>query len=45
MLQSNFDRHTPGHLGYSHFFAGTFFEETGPSNDLDFVYAQIRYEF
>ena len=28
--------------GYSHFFAGNFVEETGPSDDADFAYLQIE---
>ena len=31
--------------GYSHFFAGTFFEQTGTSNDVDFFYLQGIYVF
>ncbi len=39
------DRHTTVELGYSHFFAGEFIEESGPSNDIDFLYLQVRYTF
>ncbi len=39
------DRHTIVELGYSHFFAGEFIEESGPSNDIDFLYLQVRYSF
>ncbi|MCA9399999.1 MAG: alginate export family protein [Candidatus Omnitrophica bacterium] len=31
--------------GYSHFFAGDFLKDTGPSDDADFVYAQTVLEF
>ncbi len=40
-----FDRHTTGQLGYSHFFAGDFIGETGPANDIDFLYLQLTYTF
>jgi hypothetical protein len=40
-----FDRHTTAELGYSHFFAGDFVKETGPSNDIDFLYLQFLYVF
>jgi hypothetical protein len=39
------NRHTTLELGYSHFFAGEFIEESGPSNDIDFLYLQARYTF
>ena len=31
--------------GYSHFFAGDFIEDTGPSEDIDFFYAQAKFTF
>ncbi len=40
-----FDRHTKVELGYSHFFPGDFIRETGPSNDVDFLYLQVQYTF
>ena len=40
-----FDRHTKAELGYSHFFPGDFIQETGPSNDVDFLYLQVQYTF
>ena len=40
-----FDRHTKVELGYSHFFPGDFIRETGPSNDVDFLYLQLQYTF
>ena len=39
------DRHTSAYFGYSHFFAGDFIDESGPSEDIDFVYAAIAYTF
>ena len=39
------DRHLNAYLGYSHFFAGDFLEETGPSEDIDFLYAAVTYTF
>ena len=44
-LTYRFDRHLIGELGYSHFFAGDFLEETGESDDIDFVYLQLQYTF
>lgn len=39
------DRHTLFYAGYSHFFTGTFLQETGPSQDADFLYAAVTYTF
>jgi hypothetical protein len=39
------DRHTLAYFGYSHLFAGDFLEDTGPSEDIDFVYAALQYTF
>jgi hypothetical protein len=33
------------YLGYAHFFAGDFIEETGPSKDVDFLYAAVTFTF
>ena len=44
-LKYKFDRHLLGLLGYSHFFAGDFIEDTGASSDIDFLYAQVQYTF
>ena len=44
-LLYSFDRHTKGLLGYSRFFAGRFMRESGSSDDIDFVYAQVEYTF
>ncbi len=40
-----FNRHLVGLVGYSHFFAGNFIEESGPSEDMDFVYVQGVFTF
>jgi len=37
--------HTDVLLGYSHFFAGAFIEQTGPSDDIDFVYTAVEFRF
>jgi hypothetical protein len=39
------DRHWSSYIGYSHFFAGGFIEETGPSDDIDFLYAAVQMTF
>lgn len=41
----SFDRHLQGQLGYSHFFAGEALEESGPSDDVDFVYLGLQLTF
>jgi hypothetical protein len=33
------------YLGYAHFFSGDFIEETGPSKDVDFLYAAVTFTF
>jgi hypothetical protein len=38
-------RHTNFYAGYSHFFHGPFIQETGPHNDIDFLYAAVTFEF
>jgi hypothetical protein len=45
LLNWQIDRHLSSYIGYSHFFAGTFIQETGPSNDIDFFYTAITYTF
>ncbi|MBT8486542.1 MAG: alginate export family protein [Phycisphaerales bacterium] len=44
-VKYRFDRHLAALVGYSHFFAGDFIEQTGPSDDIDFVYVQLEYTF
>ena len=45
LLNWQVDRHTAAYVGYSHFFAGDFLERTGPSEDIDFVYAAVQFTF
>ncbi len=45
LLNWQLDRHLNVTLGYSHFFAGDFLSDTGPSHDIDFAYAQLMYTF
>ena len=40
-----FNRHLVGLFGYSHFFAGDFVDETGSSDDIDFVYVSLQFTF
>ncbi len=40
-----FNRHASLMLGYSHFFAGEFIEESGTDNDVDFLYFEFTYTF
>jgi len=44
-VKYSFGPHTKGLAGYSHFFAGDFIKQTGPSNDIDFVYLQLQLTF
>ena len=32
-------------FGYSHFFAGSYISQTGPSKDIDFLYTTVQYTF
>ena len=45
MLTWQIERHISAYLGYAHFFAGDFIAETGPSKDVDFLYASVTYTF
>jgi hypothetical protein len=45
LLNWQIDRHLSAYFGYSHFFAGDFIDETGPSEDIDFVYAALAFTF
>src|SRR5687767_7509893 len=45
LINWQIDRHTSVYVGYSHFFAGDFIEESGPGEDIDFVYAAVTYTF
>jgi len=40
-----FDRHLTLQGGYSHFFSGAFFADTGADEDIDFYYFQAVYKF
>ena len=39
------NRHVKTQLGYSHVFAGDLIEDSGPSDDIDFAYAQLQLMF
>jgi alginate export protein len=39
------NRHLSLVANYTHFFAGTFLQQTGPSQDIDFVAAWVQYKF
>jgi hypothetical protein len=45
LLNWQFDRHVSGYLGYSRVFAGDFIEDTGASEDIDFLYAAVVFTF
>jgi hypothetical protein len=45
LLNWQIDRHWSAYAGYSHFFAGDFLQETGPSDDIDFFYAALQFTF
>jgi hypothetical protein len=45
LLNWQIERHWSAYLGYSHFFPGDFIQDTGPSGDIDFVYAAIQFTF
>lgn len=44
-LKYSVDRHLTLQGGYSHFFAGDFFTDTGADEDIDFYYFQAVYKF
>lgn len=44
-LKHKFDRHALVSVGYSHFFAGDVIDESGPSDDIDFVYVSHQFTF
>jgi hypothetical protein len=43
LLNWQVDRHLSMYTGYSHFFPGSFIEETGDSKDIDYFYAAVTY--
>jgi hypothetical protein len=45
LLNWQIQRHWSAYLGYSHFFPGEFIRETGPSADIDFLYAAVQFMF
>jgi hypothetical protein len=45
LLNWQVDRHLLLYGGYSHFFAGDFIQDTGPSHDIDFAYFALVYTF
>ncbi len=45
LLNWQIDRHLSIYVGYSHFFAGTFIQQTGPHQDIDFAYSAVTYKF
>ncbi len=44
-LKYVFDRHCVGVVGYSHFFAGDFIEESGSDDDMDFIHLSLTHTF
>jgi hypothetical protein len=45
LLNWQVDRHLSAYTGYSHFFPGDFFDDAGPDEDVDWVYAAVVYTF
>jgi hypothetical protein len=45
LLNWQISRHMFAYFGYSHFFAGDFIQQTGPSDDIDFFYTAFTYTF
>jgi hypothetical protein len=45
LIRYQVDRHTEVQFGYSHFVAGDFVEQSGPSKDIDFIYAAVQFTF
>jgi hypothetical protein len=41
----NVNKHLQVEGGYSHFFAGDYLADTGPSDDADFGYVQAKLTF
>jgi len=44
-MKYKLDRHTLVLFGYSHFFPGSFIKQTGPGDDVDFLYLSVQYTF
>jgi hypothetical protein len=45
LLNWQFTRHVSSYFGYSHFFAGSFINQSGASKESDFAYAAMIYTF
>ncbi len=45
LVKYPFTPHLTGTVGYSHFFAGDFIEQTGTHRDIDFFYLIMQYTF
>jgi hypothetical protein len=45
LLRWDIDRHLGTYFGYSHFFHGSYIQDTGPHKDVDFTYAAVTYTF
>jgi hypothetical protein len=45
LLRWQIDRHLSTYFGYSHFFHGTFIQDTGAHKDIDFAYAAVTFTF
>lgn len=45
LLRYQLDVHTQLMLGFSHFFAGDFVKESGPSRSMSFLYTGLEYRF
>ncbi len=45
LAKYKFNNHLWGMLGYSHFFPGSFIEDTGSSQDPDFLYVQLKLKY
>jgi hypothetical protein len=45
VINWQFNRYLGAYLGYAHFFPGDFLAETGPSKDVDFLYAAVTFTF
>ena len=45
VLSQRFGRHVTADLGYGHFFPGTFIEQTGSDQAIDFLYLQLALRY
>ncbi|MDP9173247.1 MAG: alginate export family protein [Planctomycetota bacterium] len=45
LLNWQITRHLSAYAGYSHFFAGSFIQQTGAHKDIDFFYTAATYKF